>query len=71
MRNILTLGRNYLNFGAEILILGAKFSKLCLFMVNMGGWRGSGDPPGGFGLGVGKKYCGHPLRVEFFIGHPL
>jgi len=46
-------------FGRRYLIFGATFSRSCLFKVNR---EGGGCLPGGFGIGVGKSYSGHPLK---------
>jgi len=49
----------YLNFGAIYLNFGAKIENT-VFSKGVGG-GGPPGPPGGLGIGVGKKYSAHPL----------
>jgi len=53
----LSFGAIYLNFGA--IIENRVFSRGV-----GGGWVGPPGPPGGFGIGVGKKYYAHPLELS-------
>jgi len=57
----------YLSFGAIFLNFGAKNWKKSLFEECGGGWVGPPGPPGGFVIGVGKKYSAHPLVGNIFI----
>jgi len=41
---------------------------LCVFVGGGGGGGGVWGPPGGFGIGVGKKYSGHPLCAWLKVG---
>jgi len=51
----------YLNVGAIYLNFGAKIENR-VFSKGVGGrWVGPPGPPGGLGIGVGKKYSAHPL----------
>jgi len=50
----------YLNFGAIYLIFGTKIENRVFSKgVGRGGWVGPPRPPGGLGIGVGKKYSAH------------
>jgi len=51
----------YLNFGAIYLNFGAKIENSLFEGWEGRGWLGPSGPPGGLGIGIGKKISAHPL----------
>jgi len=57
----LTFGAIYLNFGAIDLEFDTKIEMRVFSKGVGGGWAGPPGPPGGLGIGVGKRYSAHPF----------
>jgi len=56
----LNFGAIYLNFGAAMYLnFGDKIEIRVFSKAVWGGWVGPPGPPGGLGIGVGKKYSAH------------